>query len=394
MFSGSALGQFETRAAFSLPGKAPSSATVGDFNRDGNLDLAVVSFLPTGTVSILLGNGDGTFRAGATYAVAVQPFIAAAASLRNNGILDLIVSDSLSDDVYVMLGNGDGTFEPPVAYPTSGEPFVVRVGSLSSGGNLDIVALAEPAAECDCVEVLAGNGDGTFGPAVVTPLPYGVDGLAMATGHFTNSSALDVAVTGQYGGANQVDILLGNGDGGFQPHGYYSVVLSPYSVAAGNFTESGKADLAVADDPGVDVLIGRGDGTFQEPVLYPTNFPTWVITEDLYGNGKLDLAVSNASVTGYSSGVSVLKGNGDGTFQPAIFFPAGKQGTSVVAGDFNGDGKPDLVLVDDVGDAVITLLNTGVVSFSPTTPLNFGKQAVGTTSAAQTVTLTTPARQN
>jgi hypothetical protein len=387
-FSGSALGQLETRAAFLLPGKAPYSATVGDFNRDGNLDLAVVSFVPTGTVSIMLGNGDGTFRAGPTYAVAVQPFIAAAASLRSNGILDLVVSDSLSEDVYVMLGNGDGTFEPPVSYPTSGKPFVVRVGSLASGGNLDIIALAEPADECDCVEVLPGNGDGTFGPAVVTPVPYGVDGLAMVTGHFTNSSTLDAAVTGQFGAANQVDVL-GSGDGSFEPDGYYPVVLSPYSIAVGDFTGDGRADLAVADDPGVHVLLGNGNGTFQEPVLYPTNPPAWVVAEDLSGDGKLDLAVSNTHVgSAYLPGVSVLKGNGDGTFQPPDFYPAGKQGTSVAAGDFNGDGKPDLVLVDDAGDTVITLLNTGVASFSPTTPLNFKKQKHGTTSSPQTVTLT------
>jgi hypothetical protein len=91
-------------------------------------------------------------------------------------------------------------------------------------------------------------------------------------------------------------------------------------------------------------------------------------------------------------GVNVLNGNGDGTFQPAVFYPAGKQINFVAAADFNGDGKPDLLLVDILGHTVITLLNTGVVSFSPTAPLNFGDQRVGSTSKAQIITLTNTGR--
>jgi hypothetical protein len=84
----------------------------------------------------------------------------------------------------------------------------------------------------------------------------------------------------------------------------------------------------------------------------------------------------------------VLKGNGDGTFQSEIFYPAGKDPKFIVAGDFNNDGKPDLVTVDDVSDGLVALLNTGAVAFSPTTPLNFNKQAIGTTSTPRNVTLT------
>ncbi len=155
-------------------------------------------------------------------------------------------------------------------------------------------------------------------------------------------------------------------------------------------TNRKKADLVVANYLGssLSVLLGNGDGTFQPSVYYDTQFPTWVLAQDLNGGGKVDLAASNWAASGQISGVSVLNGNGDGTFQPGVFYPAGEQINYVASGDFNGDGKPDLVLVDLDGHSLITLLNTGAVSFSPTTPLNFKKQAVGETSAPQTITLT------
>jgi hypothetical protein len=135
----------------------------------------------------------------------------------------------------------------------------------------------------------------------------------------------------------------------------------------------------------LSVLLGNGDGTFQRSVYYDTQFPLVVVAQDLNGDGKTDLAAANAL---FPSGVTVFRGNGDGTFQPGVFYPAGKEGNYVAVADFNRDGRPDLVTVDNDYGLITTLLNTGVVSFSPTTPLNFKNQPVGTTSAAQTVTLT------
>ena len=114
-----------------------------------------------------------------------------------------------------------------------------------------------------------------------------------------------------------------------------------------------------------------------------------MIAQDFDGDGKVDLAATcEGPPPQYQPGVSVFKGSGDGTFEAGVFYPAGIGTSYVAAGDFNGDHKPDLVLVDSLAHTVITLLNTGVASFSPTTPLNFKMQAVGTTSAPQTVTLT------
>jgi hypothetical protein len=220
----------------------------------------------------------------------------------------------------------------------------------------------------------------------------------MASGEFNNDGRLDVAVSGEFFSSYQTDILLGNGDGTFTPDGYYTVSATPQSIATGYFTsDKTKLDLAVANQLGgsLSVLLGNGDGTFQPSVYYDTSFPTWVIAQDMNGDGEVDLVASNPGLLGgvpaILPGVSVLKGNGDGTFQPGVFYPAGTNRDDlnyVAAGDFNGDGKTDLVLVDNVGSQVITLLNTGSATFSPTTPLTFQGQLLGTTSAPQTATLT------
>ena len=388
-----AFAQFETRANFHISVSLPYSVAVGDFNRDGIPDLAEVSFDPSGSVDILLGNGDGTFRQGDSYAVGVGPTYASAASLRKNGILDLVLNDGSSDNVWVMLGNGDGTFQPAIAYPTRAKSYMVALGDFIKGGNLDIIASESDnseGADCSCVEVLPGNGDGTFGAPITTPLPYGLTAYVITPGDFNNDGKLDVAVAGESFPNYEVAILLGNGNGTFDADGHYLIFGAPASITAGYFTSS-KKKLDLATVPSLGVLLGSGDGKFQRAVEYSgTNaVPVWVIAQDLDGDGKVDLAVAEDGDTLAPSGVSVYKGNGDGTFEPGVLYQAGTDvgGQYVAAADFNGDGKSDLVVVDEVHGLITTLLNTGEVTFSPTTPLNFKEQSVGTTSVAQNVTL-------
>ena len=136
-----ARAQFETRGGFDVGQSYPYSVVVGDFDRDGTLDVAEVNYFPTGSVNVYLGDGDGTFRLGSTYAVGVFPWYGVTASFRKNGVLDLAISDKLSNGVWVMLGNGDGTFQPPVSYPTSAEPYMLALGGFMGSGNLDIVTV-------------------------------------------------------------------------------------------------------------------------------------------------------------------------------------------------------------------------------------------------------------
>lgn len=262
-----AVAQFETRSSVLVNGSSIAiSAVVGDFNGDGILDLADINGLPTtGGVNILLGNGDGTFRAGATNLVGIFPLFGATASLRHNGILDLVFNDMLNDDVWVMLGNGDGTFQPAIAYPTTAETFMVQLGSFTGSGNVDIVAIegynVAGTDDCSCVEVLPGNGDGTFGAPITTPQPYGLTASRMATGDFNDDGKLDLALVGEAFPNYEVAILLGNGDGTFNPDGYYVVSETPQAIATGYFTASNKKlDLAVVStvDTSLSVLLNNG----------------------------------------------------------------------------------------------------------------------------------------
>ena len=379
------IAQFETRSSLNIA-TAPFALAAGDFNGDGKLDLAATSYIPVNGVTILLGNGDGTFRVGASYAVGAALYFPTAVDLRNNGITDLVVGDQNSDNIYVMLGNGEGTFQAAVPYPTTGGAYSLKLGDFNGDGKPDIVVVTS-SEQCLCISVFLGNGDGTLKPPINTPVPYGILGLGLAPGHFDTDDKLDLAVVGFFAGIEQVDILLGNGDGTFTPRSFYPVAGEPESVVAADFNGDGMADLAVADLTGfsVSVLLGKGNGTFRQAVDYYVYGPPALAAADLDGDGIIDIAAS----AGFDpAGVSVFKGNGDGTFKPQVFYPGGTESEYVVVGDFNGDGKPDLVSAAYVDEEVITLLNTGVVSFSPTTPITPPTTLLGSTSAARSVTLT------
>jgi FG-GAP-like repeat/Abnormal spindle-like microcephaly-assoc'd, ASPM-SPD-2-Hydin/FG-GAP repeat len=374
-----ARAQFETRGS-AVAQQDPYAIAVGDFNHYGKLDLAVVS--DCCGLSILLGNGDGTFQAPVQYAVGEEPFSVVAADFNHDGNLDLAVANGLSEYVSILMGNGDGTFQPATQSPPVSYPDFVTVGDFNGDGNLDLLALSY-SNPCKCISVFFGNGDGTFQDPVITEPSFSV--LTVGVGDFNGDGKLDLATAGNVGAQRYVNILLGNGDGTFTQGATYTGETSPSSIAVADLNGDHKLDFAVANylSSTISVWMGNGDGTFQPAVDYDTSFPLWVVADELNGNGKIDLAAANVN-----GGVSVFAGNGDGTFQPGAFYPGGTWGTFVAVGDFNGDRKPDLVITDHVSDDVFVLLNTGVVSYSPTTPLNFGKQAVGTTSAAQTVTLT------
>jgi hypothetical protein len=360
------------------PGIYPSPVAVGDFNRDGNLDLAVGN-KSSNNVTVLLGNGDGTFEAAVNYATGSEPWSVAVGDFNGNGKLDLIVANTGSNNVSVLLGNGDGTFQAAVNYGTGSGPWSVAVGDFNADGKLDLIVANTGS---NNVSVLLGNGDGTFQPAV----NYGAvaQPVAIATGDFDRDGKLDLAVTSDTG-AN-VSVLLGNGDGTFQSAVNYNTGGSPRSVALGDFNNDGKLDLAVANlaSNNVTVLLGNGDGTFQAAVNYDVGvWPMAVALGDFNGDGKLDLVTANNN----GNNVSVLFGNGDGTFQEHQDFSGILHPESLAIGDFNGDGRLDIAVPFTVGmDQVAILLQAPTVALSSTS-LSFGDQVVGTSSAPHTVTL-------
>lgn len=378
--SPAAQGQFETRS--STPGESsPSQVAVGDFNGDGKLDIADA----TNSLQIFLGNGDGTFLQPISYLIGEGVIFVATADLRGNGRLDLIASDL--SGLFVLLGNGDGTFQAPVAYTTSCIPNFISTGDFNGDKKLDLL-VTYGSGTCGYVTVFLGNGDGTFQPTPInTSLPYAASGTGI--GDFNGDSKLDLAIGEQFGNISQVEILLGNGDGTFSTGATYAVGVFPDAVAIADFRGTGKLDLAIACLTGVTtVLLGNGDGTFQNVGNLSTPDADSVVAADFNGDGKPDLAVVTQIVSGGLAGVNLALGNGDGTFQVPVFFPAGTNDRFVAVGDFNRDHKLDLIIPDYRFGNLIVLLNTGVAAFSPITPVNYPFQLIGTTSSKQGVTLT------
>ncbi len=381
-------------------GDLPFSVAVGDFNSDGKLDLAVVNDV-SHTVTILLGNGDGTFAPPPAPATppgtGLNPAAIAVGDFNGDGKLDLAVATQCGNDpsclsgaVSILLGNGDGTFAAPpspATPPGTGKiPLSIAVGDFNGDGKLDLAVVNSGDRN---VSILLGNGDGTFTAAAASPatgdLPESV-----AVGDFNGDGKLDLAVANSFSAT--VTILLGNGDGTFTAATSPAVGVQPESVAVGDFNGDGYPDLAVANyrDNTVSILLNKADGTgtFQAQITFPAGSgPTSVAVGDSNGDGKLDLAVADNG----GSTVSILLGNGLGSFTAAATPSVGSHPNSVAAGDFNNDGRLDFVTTNP-GDTPPTgatvLLQAPLAAATPTTGLSFGNQPINTSSGSKTATLT------
>ena len=367
-----AWAQFETRAIHGLPGETFGMVT-GDFNHDGKMDIAV-----TGNyLSILLGNGDGTFQPPVNY-TGVGNWIAVA-DFNNDGNLDLITANG-DNSVSVFLGNGDGTFQSAKNSYTTGDCTFVVVGDFNGDHKLDIAVVDNP-----YISVLLGNGDGTF-QAPIDNSSF-VGGHQLAVGDFNNDHHLDVAVAGFFGGSQDFGILLGNGDGTLQAALTYPLLYVPDWVSAADFNRDGNMDLVIGyEDGGLSVLLGSGDGSFRSDLLYSLDTGGPISVADFNGDGNLDLVVG----AGPAVEIAELLGNGDGTFKPRFYLSG--TGGAPIYGDFNGDGKLDLALWNGLHAKFTTMLNTGALDFSPSAPISFPVQLVKTSSRPEIVTLTNTGR--
>ena len=365
-------------------GTTPYSVTTGDFNADGNRDIAIANN-GTNNVSVLLGTGTGIFGAKTDFTVGTGPRSVTTGDFNADGKTDLAAANYGGNTVSILLGTGTGSFGAKTDFAAGALPTSVTTGDFNADGKIDLAVTNVVGPK---VAILLGVGNGTFN----APVTYTVGAIpnSVTTGDFNADGKIDLAVTNQTPGT--ISVLLGVGNGTFGAKTDFTVGTNPYSVTTGDFNADGKIDLAAANNigstAGISVLIGAGNGTFGAKTDYPGgSSPQSITTADFNNDGYSDLAVAN------SVGAGILPGVGNGTFGARIDFGfAGSASRSVANGDFNGDGKPDLAVTNQSNANVSILLNTTPSSVKAITAFTVPSQ-VGLTvinEAAHTITLKMP----
>ncbi len=323
----------------------PRDVVTGDFNGDGRRDLTVANFR-SNTVGVLLGNADGSFQPTLTSATGAYPMALAVGDFNADGKLDLATANTF--DVSVLLSNGNGTFQPPTSIGLDTGPLSVAAGDFNADGKLDIAVTSGDGYDL-YANVLLGNGDGSFSGPITTGLG-GASSTAVAD--FNGDGKLDFA-TGSYYSSRDYDgwvsVLLGDGLGNFQPPTNTSTGSSlPKSVAAGDVNGDGTIDLVTADDDSISVLLGNGPGSFGSAQTYATGYHSGsVVLGDFNNDGNPDIGtVNQGSYPDYAGSVIAIFGIGDGAFSPPQNFAAGFSPGAVVGGDFNRDGWLDAATIN------------------------------------------------
>jgi hypothetical protein len=416
------LGQ--ANAAFAPPvnypiGNSPYAFIAADLRKDKRIDLITVN-VPNGvdapgTISVLLGNGDGTFAPHVDYDVGDYPTGVVAGDFNDDGKIDLAVSNNFDNTISILYGNGDGTFQPQVVVDVASGPMSIATGDFNGDGRLDLIASC---AGSSLVSVLLNDGKGKFTLVNFPSDLSGPDRSLVITGDFNGDGKIDAIISSQT--QEQLYFLAGEGNGSFKsPVPLSKQALGEInSLIAVDVNNDGKVDMAFASvaPTGLNVMLGEGNGKFKAPlfsttvgvssiafadvngdglldVAVPSTYnsleiplgdgkgqfgvsktistpgpvygPNSTVAADFNGDGKLDLATAE---TDFPNGqIAVVLGNGKGGFDSPIISPllseAINNGDMMLSGDFNGDGKPDLIVMNDYSTGFQVLLGNGDGSF-------------------------------
>jgi hypothetical protein len=357
----------------------PSSVAAADFNNDGKLDLAV-SNSGANTVSILLGNGDGTFAPKVDYPTGNAPIGAAVGDFNHDGIPDLAVLNQVDNTVSILLGAGGGLFASQTAYATGIAPSAVVVADLNGDGNLDLAVANQSG---NGVSILFGNGDGTFAPQLA--YAAGENPAALIAADFNGDGKLDLAVGNDVTPGGTVTILLNHGDGSFLPGVAYATGDS-LSLVAADFNGDGILDFAAANylAQSLSVYLGNGNGTFKVGPSQTTRLSPNLIglaAADVNADGTLELLMGGNSDIGFT----VVENNDAGIFSSILQSGVVAGVTALAVGDFNNDGSIDMAVVSSGSNRISVLLQSPAVTLSSAS-VGFGNVAVGG-SGAQSLTL-------
>ncbi len=340
-------------------GNEPTALALGLLNGDTILDVVSANF-GDDTVTVLLGNANGTFQSGVSYRTGPlggeprDPFDLVLKDLNDDGRLDIIVANTgttaatFKGDVVVLLGNSDGTFQSAVSFSVGNQPLQIALGDLNGDEFQDLVSANQSSQN---ISVLKGKTGGAFDAGVFPSIGASGAVTALALGKVDGDAFLDLVATVQ--DSQSIIILRGKGDGTFQAPTSIQVgqILS---VALADLNGDNKLDIVAAiTAKTIAVLLGNGDGSFQTQVLYKAGqTPGSLAIGDLDGDGALDLVTENET----DGVIAILMGNLDGTFRGPVFLEAGSSPSRVGLGDLNGDGSLDIVASDRANGTVMVFL--------------------------------------
>jgi len=339
---------FRAGAGFDT-GSLPTGVAAGDFNNDGHQD-AVVANSGDGTISVHLGDGQGGFGSPLTIATGPLAFNVMAADLNGDSNLDLVVCNyanpnSDPGDVSILLGQGDGTFTAPSNMDAQNQPIASFIADFNGDGNNDLVVCNY---ESTSISVFLGKGDGSFFDP--THLTVGARPHDVLAGDLNGDGKLDLVVANEalQQGDGSVCTLLGNGDGTFALPEFFATDLTPRNADLIDVDGDGILDVVTGNFTvgNCSVLLGVGDGTLHPKTDYQTGgIPLSIVVDDFNGDGRPDIAAVAAGL----NQLFVLSGLGDGSFTIPVGFPTETGPAYLDKADYNGDGKIDVVVVSAGG---------------------------------------------
>ena len=346
-------------AALFGSGLDPAAVCAGDFDRDGDIDLAAAG-LGLDQVSVWRNDGQAGFTLNGAYPTGSNPRGLTACDFDGDGFIDLATADSSDHRVSVLLNDGDGTFAPAQAYSTSQRPRDLAAADLNGDGYPDLAAAA---CRYDRVSVLLNDGDGTFTAAGEENV--GDNPRAITAGDLNGDGRADL-ITANFG-SDDLTVLLNQGGGAFATAVSYAAAAGPHGLCMADLDGDGRLDAAVANrnSDNITVLLNVGGGLLAADSSYSVGAqPLFVRVSDLDGDEDGDLIAACAG----DDCIRVLLNLGDGTFQAKSAIPVGTAPVSLCAADLDGDGDPDVAAANRLSGDIALLLNIDalkVMNISP-----------------------------